>query len=293
MSERRGVPVVSRPRTNEAIAERLRLAATLLSQQGANPFRAGAYRRAADTLDGLGEDVRAILDAEGVAGLDRLPNVGPGIAAAIREMVRTGRFSLLERLEGTAEPEQLFQAIPGVGPALARRIHETLEVDSLEGLEMAAHDGTLESVPGISHRRAAAIRASLQAMLGRPAGRPRRRAAAEPAVDLILDVDREYREQVEADALPKIAPRRFNPDHVPWLPILHTERAGWRFTALFSNTARAHELDRTRDWVIVYVYDDDHLELQYTVVTEYRGELAGRRVVRGREEECRRLGRSG
>jgi DNA polymerase (family X) len=277
-----------RSSTNEAVAEWLRRAATLLDQQGANPFRAAAYRRAADTVEELRQDVGSIVDAAGVAGLDRLPNVGPGIAAAIQEMVRTGRWSLLERLQGTAEPERLFQSIPGVGPALAKRIHDTLEVESLEGLEMAAHDGALESVPGISHRRAAAIRASLQAMLGRPLPRPRRLGGEGPPVELVLAVDREYREQVDADALPKIAPRRFNPDHVPWLPILHTEQGGWRFTALFSNSARAHDLDRTRDWVIVYCYDDDHLEAQYTVVTELRGELAGRRVVRAREEECRR-----
>ena len=42
-----------------------------------------------------------------------------------------------------------------------------------------------------------------------------------------------------------------------------------------------------RDWVVVYFYDGDHVERQRTVVTEPRGELAGERVVRGREAECR------
>ena len=51
--------------------------------------------------------------------------------------------------------------------------------------------------------------------------------------------------------------------------------------------ARAHELGRTRDWVVIYYYDGEHVEAQCTVVTETRGALAGRRVVRGREEECR------
>ena len=32
-----------------------------------------------------------------------------------------------------------------------------------------------------------------------------------------------------------------------WLPILHADRGKWHFTALFSNTARAHELDKVRD----------------------------------------------
>ena len=81
-------------------------------------------------------------------------------------------------------------------------------------------------------------------------------------------------------------PRRFNPERRAWLPVLHTERDGWSCTALYSNTARAHELGTTRDWVIVY-YERDGDEDQCTVVTERHGPLAGRRVVRGREAECR------
>jgi hypothetical protein len=56
---------------------------------------------------------------------------------------------------------------------------------------------------------------------------------------------------------------------------------------LYSNTAQAHRLGRVRDWVVVYFYDQDHVEGQHTIVTESRGVLAGKRVVRGREAECR------
>ena len=108
-----------------------------------------------------------------------------------------------------------------------------------------------------------------------------------PDVGLLLEVDRQYREQAGADQLPMIAPRRFNPENRAWLPVLHTERGDWHFTAMYSNTARAHELKRTRDWVVVYFYDDHHREGQCTVVTETRGPLTGQRVVRGQEMECR------
>ena len=57
---------------------------------------------------------------------------------------------------------------------------------------------------------------------------------------------------------------------------------------LFSNTARAHELGRTKDWVVIYYYDDDHHEDQCTVVKETQGPMAGDRVVRGREAEQRK-----
>ncbi|MCX8102644.1 MAG: hypothetical protein N3D77_15560, partial [Geminicoccaceae bacterium] len=92
---------------------------------------------------------------------------------------------------------------------------------------------------------------------------------------------------------PKIAPRRFNPNREAWLPVLHTRRGPWYFTALFSNTARAHELGRIGDWVVIYFEKDDAVSGQRTIVTEQRGPLAGRRVVRGRERDSLRYYRSG
>lgn len=274
-------------RLNELVAERLREAAALLEQQGANPFRVAAFRRAANTVDRLPRDARELVESGNPDELLALPGVGRGIAGAIVELVVRGRWTRLERLRGELDPERLFQSLPGIGPELARRIHDTLHVDTLEGLEAAAHDGRLESVPGVGHRRATALRAVLASMLGAVRGRPHPPFKA-PGVDLILDVDAEYRRLAEAGALPTIAPRRFNPDGEAWLALLHTERGTWHFTAMFSNTARAHELGHTRDWVVIYFYDDHHQEGQHTVVTETRGALVGRRVVRGREAECRR-----
>lgn len=69
------------------------------------------------------------------------------------------------------------------------------------------------------------------------------------------------------------------------MPVLHTERGARHYTALFSNTARAHALGRTRDWVVLYADGEDG-ERQWTVVTDPSGALRGRRVVRGREAEC-------
>jgi putative hydrolase len=278
---------VSVPAANRQVADKLRQAADLLGQQGANPFRVGAYRRAADVIARLSRDVREIVDQEGSDGLVALPHVGQGIAAAILEMLRTGRWSQLERLRGTLDPVRIFRTVPGLGPALARRVHDTLAIDTLEALEIAAHDGRLETVPGIGPRRAATVRGTLQNLLG--SSRLIRHPPDGPDVTTLLDVDREYRAKAAAGTLRTIAPRRFNPEGQAWLPILHTRRDPWHFTALYSNTARAHELGRTHDWVVVYFYDDDHREGQHTIVTETQGPLAGERVVRGREAECREL----
>jgi putative hydrolase len=272
---------------NREIAERLDEMAELLEQQDANPFRVSAYRRAAATIAALEADLGELAESEGMAGLVDLPTIGKGIAAAIWEIVHTGRWSQLERLRGSLRPESLLQTVPGIGPALARRIHDDLHVDTLEQLEVAAWDGRLAGLEGIGGRKLLAIRAALSTMLGRgrrATGPDRRRA---PPVSLLLSVDQKYREEAEAGRLPTIAPRRFNPGGESWLPILHADMGGWHFTALYSNTARAHELDRVRDWVVIYFYDEHHEEGQSTVVTETRGALSGRRVVRGREADCR------
>lgn len=276
---------------NQRIVSCLLEAAQHLEAQGANPFRIGAYRTAADTVAHLDSDIRVLFDEGGVDALDALPGVGKGIASAIAEMLITDRWGQLERLRGDADPAALFRTVPGIGPELAARIHDTLHVDTLEDLELAAQDGRLDSVEGMGRRRTASVRAALNDMLSRRRRSQllRRRSAplAEPSVALLLEVDRLYREKAAIGALPTIAPRRLNPQGNAWLPVLHVTKEGWHFTALFSNTRRAHELGRVEDWVVLYFYNDGHEENQRTVVTETRGSLVGQRVVRGRETECR------
>lgn len=212
---------------NEAIAERLEEVARLLEEQGANRYRVRAYRLGAGTLRGLPLPVADIFANEGLEGLERLPAIGRGLAAAIASLLLRGRLALLDRLRG--------------------------EVGHL------APAGSLPAPPG-------------------------------PPVAELLSVDREYRRRADAGELVKIAPKHENPDRVAWLPILHTRRGGREYTALYSNTPRAHLLGRTHDWVVLYL-DGDSPELQYTVVTPHRGPLAGQRVVRGREVECLELAR--
>lgn len=98
-------------------------------------------------------------------------------------------------------------------------------------------------------------------------------------------MDREYREKASADKLKKIAPKKLNPDGKAWLPVMSAERDGWRFTVLFSNTQRAHDLGKTNDWVVIYSNRGSG-EDKCTVVTEHQGPLVSKRVVRGREKEC-------
>jgi helix-hairpin-helix protein len=150
-----------------------------------------------------------------------------------------------------------LEDVPGVGPHIARVIRELL---------------THHRVP------------SLEALLGTEADAGRN--ACQPSVEELLDVDREYREKAAAGELQLIAPERFNPTGDRWLPVLHTRRGARRYTALYSNTERAHRLGRSRDWVVLYAHDATG-EHQYTVITSTHGVLRGHRIVAGRERQCR------
>jgi DNA polymerase (family X) len=270
---------------NARAATRLREAAGLLARQGDNQFRIAAYRRAADAVAALDRGPDEILGEGGVEALDAIPGVGRGIAAALAEMVHTGRWTYLDRLRGAADPSDLFRVIPGIGPKLARHLHGELKVETLEQLEAALHDPQTSRIEKIGPRRLELLRAGLASHLARV--RPARAAAAEePPVETLLEVDRAYAEAAATGRLPMIAPKRFNPEGEAWLPIMHLTRGKWHFTALYSNTARAHDLGKVRDWVVIYAHFDHGGEVQRTVVTETRGALAGRRVVRGREREC-------
>lgn len=273
---------------NAVLAAKLREFADLLAFQNAENVPILAYRRAADVIENLKRPVDEILATDGREGLISLRAIGTSIAAALVELIATGRWSQLDRLRGIVEPEKLFQTIPGVGARLSRRICDSLQIETLEALEAAAHHGRLARIPGIGPRRSEMIRVALEARLGR-LRLDRVQQAVHPPIALVLDVDREYRERAAAGNLRRITPRRCNPKAEAWLPVLHTRRDQWEFTALFSNTALAHELGRVKDWVIIYYRTDRLPEGQCTVVTETRGPLRGQRVVRGREEECQAI----
>jgi DNA polymerase (family 10) len=274
---------------NVEIAERLQEVAHLLLEQGANPYRIRAYRHAAEILRALPTPLSQIFREKGLDGLRELPGVGESLARSVRDVLLTGRLPMLDRLRGEADPVTLLASVPGIGKVLARRLHQDLDIHTLEEMETAAHDGRLSQFGGIGEKKLAGIIATLTSRLARVRG-PQGASAVRPQATLpsvaeLLDVDREYRRKAEAGELRLIAPRRFNPKRQAWLPVLHTERGTRHYTALFSNTAHAHRLGMTRDWVILY-YDDGGGEQQCTVITARQGPLKGRRIVRSREAEC-------
>ncbi|MGE5182158.1 MAG: helix-hairpin-helix domain-containing protein [Acidobacteriota bacterium] len=268
--------------TNTRIAAIFDEVAGQLEQQGASAHRVRAWRDGAHAVREHPRELADVFRDHGRVGLEAIPRIGARLANVIIELVRTGHCTALDRLRG--DGGKAIERVPGIGPELAARIHDALGIETLEELEAAAHDGRLARVPGFGPRRIAGVRDVLATRLAR--SRPLAPARTRPPVELLLAIDREYRAKAEAGELRTIAPHRFNPEHEAWLPVMHAERDGWAVTALYSNTARAHELGRTGDWVIVYYHRHDEPEGQATIVTEYRGSLRGERVVRGREHEC-------
>lgn len=277
--------------SNDEVADRLDELADRLDAQQANGFRVRAYRTAAETIRSLERPLAELVESEGMEGLTQLPGIGPSLARTISRLTRSRRVPLLERLRRDTMPEAIFATVPGIGREMAARIHEATGIETLADLEAAAYDGRLSRVPGIGPKRILAVRESLASRFRRRPEPARRTAirdnAIETSVDELLSLDKEYREQAARDRLPRIAPRRFNPTGDAWLPVWKTQRGENRYTVMYSNTARAHELGAVRDWVVIYSRPAG-AAAQWTIVTSQFGALKGRRIVRGREAECRR-----
>ncbi|HEX6963122.1 MAG TPA: helix-hairpin-helix domain-containing protein [Lacipirellula sp.] len=276
--------------SNEQIADTLTEIADLLERQGANPYRVRAYRQGAETVRHAEQPLQRILAERGVRGLMKLRGIGDSLANAIEKIIHSKKLPLLTRLRGGGAPERLFSTVADIGPKLAARIHDELGISTLSELEAACWDGRLARVPGMGQKRIRAVRESLAGRFNRGAERPEGVSPPappeeQPPVEELLDIDRQYRDLAERDRLMRIAPRRFNPEGRAWLPILHAERDGRQYTAMYSNTSRAHELGTLRDWVVIY-REDKKLGGTWTVITARLGPLKGKRVVRGREAEC-------
>lgn len=288
-------------KTNFELATLLDTVSNLLSMQGASRFRVQAYQRAASSIRELDRPVWQIYGESGIEGLERIPGVGRTISRALQQLIRGGRWPLLERLRGNDIAEQAFASVPNLGAKLAKRIHEELGIETLAELQNAAWDGRLGRMKGIGKKRVQAVREPLAAR-GRQISTTEGQGTneqtrlfsdagdltSEISVAELLDIDDEYRFKAQKKELPRTTPKRFNPTQAAWLPVLHTERNGRHYTALFSNSAHAHAMGTTLDWVVIYFEDHEKRGQhgRWTVITSGFGRLKGQRIVRGREKEC-------
>ncbi len=156
--------------SNAEIAALLDRYGRLLEISGESGFRTRAYQRAADAVRHHPEAVATLARS---GGLKQIDGVGPGIAALIAEIVRTGESIGLRDLEQQVPPSLLeVAAVPGLGAKSVARLHAELGIVDLAGLETAARSGRIRTLSGFSEKSEAKILAGIAA-LHRRTGRHR------------------------------------------------------------------------------------------------------------------------
>ncbi len=132
---------------NSEIAEIFSKTADLLEIKGENPFKVRAYRNAARIIQNMGRSLDSLVK-EGF-DLKRLPGIGSDLASYIEEIVKTGKFSKLERLKKEL-PEGLEEllSIEGLGPKRIKELYEAFHITSLNDLAKVAKSGEIYKLKG-------------------------------------------------------------------------------------------------------------------------------------------------
>ena len=114
-------------------------------------FKPVAYRRAAQNIESLSEDIEDIYKRE---ELEEIPGVGKGIALRIKEYLETGQLKYLEELrsEFPKGMEELVK-IEGIGPKTALKLIKELRINSVEDLEAVIKQGKLSGLNGFGVKK--------------------------------------------------------------------------------------------------------------------------------------------
>ena len=181
--------------TNREIAELLKRIGDMLDILGENRFKVLAYRRAAENLINLGQDIHTYWQA---GTLQEIPGIGQAIADKVDELLTTGSLEFYERLQDEVPSGVVsLLEIPEVGPKTAKLLWEELGLQSVGEVEAAARDGKLQDLPGLGAKSEAKILAGIQALYRRsdriPLG-----IAWPVAIDLLEDLQAASSEVLEA-----------------------------------------------------------------------------------------------
>lgn len=148
--------------TNQEVAQVFSDIADMLEIKGEDRYRVQAYRRAAQNILVLPEDVETLWEA---GRLREIPGVGEAIAKKIDELLRTGRLTYYEELRAEIPPgvAALLQ-IPDVGPKTAKTLYEQLNIHSIAELEAAARAGKVRALKGLGAKTEENILRGIEAL---------------------------------------------------------------------------------------------------------------------------------
>lgn len=133
---------------NQQLATIFRSMADLLSAQRANPYRVRAYRRAADALLTLEEDVAAIAGRQRLEDID---GIGADLAKKIEEFLETGTIRAYEELKTPLPAEvKSWASLPGLSESLVTYLYFRLGIRTLGDLEQITRSHLLRTLPSFS-----------------------------------------------------------------------------------------------------------------------------------------------
>mgnify|MGYP001068205521 CR=1 FL=1 len=124
--------------------------ADMLEIKGDNPFKIRAYRKAAEAVYHLDEDLRILKEQNRIS---QIPGIGKAVEDKINQLLDQGRLDYYEKLQGEVPPGVVdMTLVPGLGPRTAALIYRNLGIDNLDDLLKAAHTHQLRHLPGIGPR---------------------------------------------------------------------------------------------------------------------------------------------
>lgn len=133
--------------SNAKIAHQLTALAQLLSARRENPYKVRAYRRAAETIEGLAESVADLV--RGGADLTAYPGIGQAISSTIQEIVRKGTSRQLEALRVEVGPElAALGEHPRLDPKRVLQAYRKLKIASIPELKARLASGDVGAVLG-------------------------------------------------------------------------------------------------------------------------------------------------
>jgi DNA polymerase (family X) len=133
---------------NQQLATIFRSMADLLSAQRANPYRVRAYRRAADALLAIDEDVATLVERQ---GLEEIEGIGADLAKKIEEFLETGTIRAYEELKTPLPAEvKSWASLPGLSESLVTYLYFRLGIRTLDDLEQITRSHLLRTLPSFS-----------------------------------------------------------------------------------------------------------------------------------------------
>lgn len=147
---------------NQRLAALFRSMADLLSAQRANPYRVRAYRRAADALLALEEDVAAVAQRQ---ALEEIDGIGADLAKKIEEFLETGTLRAYEELKTPLPPEvKNWATLPGLSDSLVSYLYFRLNIKTLPDLAQLIQSHLLRTLPSFSGSEEKLLQAVQQRM---------------------------------------------------------------------------------------------------------------------------------